>query len=282
VQADKMGVKTALVNARLSDHSAKGYMRFKCFFAPLLSKFDVIAAQSAGDQERFQRVSPQSNVVNCGNLKFDQSVPADLAAADLTECFGSGKIKVLLGASTHSGEEALIAKSFQTLFQQDESLRLVLIPRHAERGGEVADMLAKMNIPVFQRSCGVKHGSGETLCLLADTTGEMLKFMQTADVVIMGKSLAGHDERHNLIEPALLGKPVVTGNVLRNFRYILKVLSENNAVFCCGDAELPDVLAPLISSAELREIQGKKALSAISCHRGAIDRAIDALESLKA
>jgi 3-deoxy-D-manno-octulosonic-acid transferase len=105
----------------------------------------------------------------------------------------------------------------------------------------------------------------------------MLKFMQTADVVIMGKSLAGHDEGHNLIEPALLAKPIVTGTTLRNFRFILRVLEEQNALFSCRDEELFGTLEKLIASPELRDEFGKRAFDTIDVHRGAADKTIDCL-----
>ena len=280
VQAHKRGIKTALVNARLSDHSAKGYKRFKFFFAPLLKNFDVIAAQSAGDQERILQVSPQANAVNCGNLKFDQSVPADLQAVDLSEYFGSGEHLVLLGASTHPGEEAVIAASFLDLRKQFDSLRLVLVPRHAERGAEVMDTLKKLDIAACRRSNGERSGEDIT-ALIADTTGEMLKFMKASDIVVMGKSIAGHDEGHNLIEPALLKKAIVTGHRLRNFRFLMQVLTGKDAIkTVASDAELTPVLSELLQSEELRNELGGKAFDAISEHAGATVKTLDVLDKL--
>ena len=279
--AVKRNVKTALVNARLSDHSARGYMRFRFFFRPLLEKFNVIAAQSEGDKERFLQVAPNANVINCGNLKFDQRVPDDLQAADLHEYFGEGQFKVILGASTHPGEEALIAESFKNLCSDDPALRLVLIPRHAERGAEVMETLDKLNIPAARRSNGERSGDN-VLCLLADTTGEMLKFMQASDIVIMGKSLAGHDEGHNLIEPALLKKAIVTGHKLRNFRFLMQVLTADSAVkTVAADEELTPVLRDLLSSEELRNELGLKAFAAISVHAGATVKTLDALDAVR-
>ncbi len=281
VQASGYKVKTALVNARLSDHSARGYKRFRMFFGPLLAKFDVIAAQSAGDQERFLQVSPEANVQNCGNLKFDQSVPQDLQSADLSEYFGSGSWRIILGASTHPGEEALIAESFKALYQENNDLRLVLIPRHAERGAEIMDMLNKKSIPAARRSTS-ERSADNVLCLTADTTGEMLKFMKAADVVIMGKALAGHDEGHNLIEPALLEKAIVTGAVLRNFRFLLQVLKEKSAVKTVeSDALLTPVLQELLADENLRKDLGKKAFDAISEHAGATDNTLEAIEQIR-
>jgi len=280
VQAKKQGVKTALVNARLSDHSAKGYMRFKFFFKPLLALFDVIAAQSEGDRERFLQVSEQANVLNCGNLKFDQSVPADLQDVDLTGYFGSGDFKIVLGASTHPGEEAVIAAAFQELYSRNSNLRLILIPRHAERGAEVMETLAKNNVSAARRSNN-ERTADNVLCLLADTTGEMLKFMKKSDVVIMGKSIAGHDEGHNLIEPALLKKAIVTGHVLRNFRFLLRVLTEKAAVkTITEDRELVLVLEELLNNNVLRNDLGNKAFAAISEHAGATAKTLDALDKI--
>lgn len=283
VQAKKQNVKTALVNARMSDHSAKGYKRFSFFFAPLLEKFDVIATQSEGDRERFLQVSPRANAVNCGNLKFDQSVPDDLQAVDLSEYFScSEDQKILLGASTHPGEEKVIAESFLELHKHNEALRLVLVPRHAERGGEVMDTLESLNIASIRRSNKNSVGSGEVLCLVADTTGEMLKFMKKADIVIMGKSIAGHDEGHNLIEPALLKKPIVTGAVLRNFRYLLQVLVSQNAVATVEkDSDLTGILNELLSNDALCNNLGCKAFDVISQNAGATEKTIDALDSIR-
>ena len=281
VQAKKTGIKTALVNARLSDHSAKGYKRCKVFFKPLLAQFDIIAAQSAGDKERFLQVSPQANVVNCGNLKFDQQVPENLQPADLSEYFAGGNYKVILGASTHPGEEAVIAESFAELYKRYPDLRLVLIPRHAERGAEVMEVLAKNNIPTARRSNNERTGN-DVLCLLADTTGEMLKFMKTSDIVIMGKSIAGHDEGHNLIEPALLKKAIVTGAVLRNFRFLMQVLTGKNAVkTISGDAELTPALDELLSNDQMRNELGEKAFAAIAEHAGATAKTLDALDKIR-
>ena len=102
-----------------------------------------------------------------------------------------------------------------------------------------------------------------------------------ADIVIMGKSLAGHDEGHNLIEPALQDKPIVTGHVLRNFRFILNVLLQENAVATVThDSELEEQLRKLLVNKELREELGKRAGRTIRKHAGATERTVNELESL--
>ncbi|MBE6390260.1 MAG: 3-deoxy-D-manno-octulosonic acid transferase [Lentisphaerae bacterium] len=273
-------IPVLLVNARMSDHSAKGYRRFgKLFFSSLLRKFSLILTQSEADMQRFLSVSPRASVRVSGNMKFDQRIPELPEENILHGYLGAAPENVIIfGASTHPGEEDLIADNFISLKKEFPALKLVIVPRHAERGDDIAGMLTGRGLSFARRSdSGLPEK--EVDVLLADTTGEMLQLMSGADVVIMGKSFAGHDEGHNLIEPALLGKPVVTGTTLRNFRYILKVLEENKAVFCCNDTELQPTLRRLISSAELREEFGARANRAINIHRGATDRTIDVLQA---
>lgn len=281
VEARRRGVAAALVNARMSDRSCRGYRRARLFFAPLLECFGVIAAQSEADAGRFRAVSPRARVTVTGNIKFDQRVPADLPAADYDLFFGPGPFVVLVAASTHPGEEELIARTFQALKADFPALKLVLVPRHAERGAEIAALLEKMPFAFFRRSSGPAPAAPVEI-LLADTTGEMLKWMNGADLVFMGKSLAGHDEGHNLIEPALLDKPVVTGAVLRNFRFVLRILEEHDAVkTVAADGELEGALRGLLLDEAARCELGRRAGRAIREHAGAADRTIMELEKLQ-
>ena len=279
-EAKKRGVPLALVNGRMSDHSARGYRRCKCFFGPLLAKFDRLLVQSEADAERYLSVSPRAAVKVCGNLKFDQEPPAASDDPGLDRCFGPVPRTVVLGASTHSGEEELLVRCFIELKPDFPDLKLVLIPRHAERGADVAAMLDSHNLSFVRRS-SEETPEKPVDVLLADTTGEMMKFMSRADVVVMGKSLAGHDEGHNLIEPALLGKPIVTGHVLRNFRFLLKVLREADAVVTVdSDDNLAGALRRLLAEPETRKALGERAQAAICGHRGAAGRTVDELLGL--
>lgn len=278
----RAGIPVALVNGRMSDHSVRGYRRARLFFGPLLRNFNLLSVQTEADAERYRSVSPEANVVISGNLKFDQKAPENLPDAGLEGYFGPGKHLVLLAASTHPGEEELIAETFRRLQSKFPDLRLVLVPRHAERGADIATMLERLDLSYSRRSL-TRHTAEPVEVLLADTTGEMLKLMNAADLVIMGKSLAGHDEGHNLIEPALLGKPIVTGHVLRNFRFILNVLEQEEAVVTISrDSELEESLEKLLSDEALRRKLGERAACAIRRHAGATQRTIAGLEALLA
>ena len=279
-EAKKENIPLVLVNGRMSDHSVKGYRRAAIFFGPLLKAFDYCLVQSQIDGDRYLQVSPDANVIVTGNLKFDQKVPENIPDAQLDSCFGPEDRRVILAASTHSGEEELIIKSFMELLPKHNDIKLVLIPRHAERGNDIAAFLKKENIPYARRSTNEVPATPVNV-LLADTTGEMFKYMSKSDIVIMGKSLAGHDEGHNLIEPALLGKAIVTGNVLRNFRYILDVLVQADALLTVAPNEkLADKLDILLMDREYEKQLGVKALETISQHKGAADKTCDCIAEL--
>ena len=274
----KRGIPVALVNGRISDHSSKGYYKMRCFFRPLLENFSIMMMQSAEDEKRVLSVSPAANTMVTGNLKFDQQLPEELGDPGYEKYFGPGK-KILLGASTHSGEEALIAEAYAELKKEFPDLKLVLVPRHAERADDVAAVVEKAALSCHRRTAGFPEQ--EVDVLLADTTGEMLKLMSKADVVIMGKSLAGHDEGHNLIEPALLRKAVVTGHILRNFKVLLALLRDGGGLkTVADDRELIPVLAELFRSEETRTALGERAFELITGNRGATDKSIAELEKI--
>ncbi len=275
----RSGARLALVNARMSDHSVKGYRRGRRIFGPLLENFDFIGAQSDADAERFRSVSPGAAVAAVGNLKFDQSLPEKLAAVDYRGYFGAGG-DILLAASTHPGEEELVASAFLAVRREFPDLKLVLVPRHAERGGEVAQQLERLGVSFVRRSQARDGAPAPVDAVIADTTGEMLALMAGADWIVMGKSLAGHDEGHNLLEPALLGKPIFTGGVLKNFRFILRVLSEADAVIVVDDAALPERLAEALRHRERDLAYGERARAALAPHRGATDKLLTRLEEL--
>ena len=278
-EAKKRGVPAIVVNGRMSDHSSKGYYRMRLFFAPILKSLSMILVQTEADRARYLAVSPKADVRVTGNMKFDQAPPENIADPGLAGYFGEEEYTILLAASTHPGEEEYVARNYKALREEFPLLRLVVVPRHAERGADVASALDKLGLSVVRRSQAEKAASPVDV-LVADTTGEMFKFINASDIVIMGKSLAGHDEGHNLIEPALLDKPVVTGSVLRNFRFILDVLKQAEAVVTVSDeAEFSAQLKRLAADPELRAALGKRGGDAIRQHRGAMERAIELIES---
>ena len=250
--------------------------------APVLQKISLLCAQTELDAGRFKAVAPQLEPVITGNMKFDQEAPANFEDIDLRKFFGKGKHIIILAASTHPGEEELISEVFRDLQAGRNDLKLIIIPRHAERGSEIANKLKSHGFKFVRRSQSSDAGTAEESdILLADTTGEMLSFMKISDIVIMGKSLAGHNEGHNIIEPALLEKPIITGSELRNFRYTLKAMISENAVITVDSKELlKKELAGLIDNPDKCRELGKRAKSAIEKHKGATQKTIELCSKL--
>ena len=282
LESVKSGAKAFLVNARLSDRSIKGYRRFKRFFAPLLEAFHVICAQTELDKERYLSITEKANVVVTGNIKFDQKPADTLAEIELETEFGKREDSLrILAASTHAPEEKVMLDAFMKVREKIPSLRFILVPRHAERGGELMKLIESYHVKAFRRSTG----KAEEKCdiLLADTTGELVRFYKSCDIVLMGKTFSGNTEGQNIIEPAHLGKAVITGPQMVNFRQAFDALKENNGVLALTeDEELSDALLHLASDTACRENYGRNAAEAAGKHAGALRKTVQTMKEKSA
>ena len=212
----------------------------------------------------------------CGNIKFDQTPPAG-DGADFPAIFGESGITVLLAASTHNPEEPLILDTFMALQKDFPALRLVLVPRHAERGGDIEKMIRDRGLSYHRRSNDTGDKAGFAV-LLADTTGELARLIKGADLIIMGKTLAGNNEGQNIIEPALMGKPVVCGRQLKNFRQALDALVKGDAVLrVMKDDDLTDAVRSLLNDPEKRRVLGERARDVMLKSRGALEKVLTAI-----
>ena len=273
--AKRSGAKLMLANTRISDHSYRGYRRFRAVIAPMLRKFDHICAQTELDRERLLTIAPglEDRISVCGNIKFDQAPPTG-TGADFEEIFGEKGITTLIAASTHNPEEPLILDTFMALREEFPQLRLVLVPRHAERGADIEKLIQARNLSYRRRSNGSGAEKGFSV-LLADTTGELARLIQGADLVIMGKTLAGNNEGQNIIEPAAMGKPVVCGPQLKNFRQALDALVKGDAVQrVMKDSELADAVRSLLADPDKRAALGERARGVMLKSRGALEKVL--------
>ena len=276
LMARKRGIRTALVNTRISDRSFRGYRRFRRFFAPILRSFDAIGAQTETDRERLIAVAPDigEQVTVTGNIKFDQ-LPSDKPGFDFSTVFGKDHGKIVTAASTHSPEDELIVRAFLDVRKKFPSAKLVIVPRHAERGGEIEKILAETGLNWLRRSTGGRSGETPDV-LLADTTGELPGFLKSSDLVIMGKTLAGNDEGQNIIEPALLGKPILCGPKLKNFRQAIDALKKNHAVRIVEpDSRLAAELESLLADPAAASALGEAALRTMESNRGALQKTME-------
>lgn len=279
LMAKKRGIKLALVNTRISDRSFKGYRRFRIFIAPMLKAFDRILAQTALDLERLQTICPslKETASVSGNIKFDQ-MPPEREKFDYASVFGPDRT-MILSCSTHSPEEALHLAAFKQIRQAYPQASLTIVPRHAERGADIEKQILDAGFTCFRRSTGT--GTEKPDVLLADTTGELPCFIKGADIVLMGKTMAGNDEGQNIIEPALMGRPIISGPKLKNFRQALDVLVKADAVCRIeNDNELAGALQNLLADPNAADAMGQRAQAVIQANRGALKVTVDSLEQL--
>ncbi len=251
-----------LVNARLSEKSLKKYQRISRLAKNGLEELSAIAAQTGADAKRLESLGAK-NVSVCGNLKFDVEIPENIQ--DLRIFLGDKP--VFLAASTREGEEELILDAFSGM---DEIL-LLLVPRHPQRFGEVAKLLENRNIPFVRRS---EHRpvSPETRVFLGDSMGEMPAYYSACDLAYVGGSLLPLGGQ-NLIEAAMLGKPVLVGPHTFNFEEATRHAIESGAAIRVDNAaQMAEEAKRLLRDRDSLKAMGYAGLLFASLHRGAADR----------
>lgn len=266
-------IPVILANARLSDSSTAGYQRFSHLTQRMLSQLTVIAAQSPVDAERFLALgaNPQHMQV-IGNIKFDSSLPADLPkkSSELRAQWGAER-PIWIAASTHPGEEEQILEAFTLIKPKYPQLLLVLVPRHPDRFNSVATLCQQYAYTVARRSCHEKCTS-QTEIYLGDTLGELLLLYAASDVAFVGGSLVPVGG-HNVLEPALLRLPIITGPYQFNFADITRLLVEADALDqVTRVSQLAESVENLLRDAPRRQQMGDRAYNVVVQNRGALAR----------
>jgi len=228
--ADRQGVPMALINARMSARSARGWGWVPGFARTLLGRFALILAQTAADAARFATLAGRP--VPCwGNLKYAAPpLPADPAELARLTLAWEGR-PVWLAASTHPGEDEIILAAHRLLAPDHPGLLTLIVPRHPQRGPDIAALAA--DLPVARRGAGQDAGPGIAV-YVADTLGELGLFYRLARVALIGGSLVPHGGQ-NPLEAARLGCPIITGPHHFNFGEIITRLSAAHAL-----VETPD------------------------------------------
>lgn len=289
-QAKRRGIPLFLANARLSDRSYPRYKRFGFLFRELFASFDGIAAQNEAEAKRLETVGCRPETIRVtGNLKFDAAIPKERLMLDvpgmLRKLGVNGDTPILLGGSTHDGEEILLAGIAQRLRKQLPKLFLILVPRHFERSNEVARQLRDQGVKLaFRTDIGetTRYAAGDIDCLLVNTTGELRAFYEHATVVFVGKSLTAEGGQ-NPVEPGALGKATVFGPNMQNFKDIVRLFVEKSGVIQVPDTQtLEKVLGELLEDQYQRAELGRNALEVVSENLGATNPTVEMiLEKLK-
>ncbi len=277
------GVPVLSVNARLSDRSFRRSARAKWAVRALGAGITRILCAAKRDEQRFRSLGfPAAMLATTGNLKLDVAIPLlDAAArAQLRREIGlpAGGL-VLLGSSTWPGEEEALIEALKQARTAGQSVALLLVPRHAERRDELRALLERSTFSYRFRS----QGPAPVVVDIAvgDTTGELRKLTQLADLVFVGKSLPPHDGGQTPVEAAILGKPVLHGPAMTNFRDIIRSLTDASAVRRVDThEELVATAVQLLRDAAARERLASAAREWSAANRGATARTLDEIKRL--
>lgn len=270
-------VPLVLLNARMSAKSARGYARFSALVRPALQGFTAIAAQTADDAERLQRLGA-SKVSIMGNLKFDIQPPAAQLALgqSLRQQFGAHR-RIFLAASTREGEETLLLAAYAAL--PEPRPLLVIVPRHPQRFADVATLIRQHGLRCQRRSLN-QAVPAEVEVVLGDSMGELFAYYAAADVAYIGGSLLPFGGQ-NLIEACAVGTPVLIGQHTYNFADASRLAVECGAAWRVQDADelFATALTLLNNPATLAE-QSQRARHFVTRHQGASQRAMTVIESV--
>jgi 3-deoxy-D-manno-octulosonic-acid transferase len=268
-------IPVIIANARLSDRSFPRYMRFRWFLKQMLHDITYVATQSPLDTQRFIQLGLDANkITTVGNLKFDVLVDDRQLQAGKVLKANVGTRLILVAASTHEGEEQQILQSFKQIQQNYPDCLLILIPRHPDRFNRVAEILTQQQVNFIRRSSGAQCSS-DTAVLLGDTMGELYMYYAAADVAFVGGSLMPIGG-HNLLEPAAIGVPCITGPNLENFKDIAKLLTDAGLLQIVQDpAQLAQQCAALFGDPDQCAQLGDNAKQIIAQNRGATTRTMD-------
>jgi 3-deoxy-D-manno-octulosonic-acid transferase len=275
------GIPLVLVSARISPKSVRSYRRLLPLFRETLSHGIVIAAQSDADAERFLSLGAAADRTRVtGNIKFDVELAPDLPLRGRelrSELFGDRP--VWIAASTHEGEEELVLDAHRILLEKHPNLLLVLVPRHPQRFQGVRELVVKHHMSCVARTDG-EPCRASTQVFLGDTMGELTLFYAASDVAFVGGSLVPIGG-HNLLEPAALGRPLLSGPHVFNAQEIADMFVARHACRIVNDStELADEAGRLLSDPAIAAHMGDAGRDILERNRGALARLMATIEPL--
>ena len=231
-QAQQFKVPCILVNARLSEKSAKGYAKVPSLTRPMLQKLDQLLAQDIATQQRFIDLGmPQNKTQVLGSIKFDISAPEQFIhkAQQLQQDWNLANRKIITIASTHAPEEEKLFLAFKTYLEQYPDWLLIVVPRHPERFDEVFAAAQSLNLTTQRRSLEQAIES-DTQVYLADSMGEMWLWYALSQACFVGGSLNEPGGGHNILEAMVLDVPTVIGPHYFNFQAIVDEFLQADAL----------------------------------------------------
>lgn len=278
--AQRLRVPVLIASARVSARSARIYQRLPGLLRAALAANAWVGAQTDADAQRFAALGvPPERLWVVGNIKFDRAPPPGQLerGAQLRTRYASGRA-VWAAGSTHAGEEPIVLEAHRLLLGQQPRALLILAPRHPQRFDAAAAAVAAHGFACRRRSGGAPGADCQVLLL--DTLGELSDFYAAADVAFVGGSLVPIGG-HNLLEPAALGLPVLSGPQHFSSPQVARALGEQGALTIVHDAaELAAALTRLLADPQARAQQAAAGRAAIDANRGALERLLELIDRL--
>lgn len=276
------GVPLIIANGRLSPKAFIAYKKIRPLMADALNKVTLLAAKSAEDAERFITLGfSAAKVEVTGSIKFDLQLPTDITEqlTTLKESLSWGERPVWIAASTHEGEDLPLLLAHQQLLTKQPHALLILVPRHPQRFDAVAELIAAQGLSLARRGAQ-QPVTASTQVYLGDTMGEMLLLYALADLAFVAGSLEPIGG-HNLLEPAAVGVPVITGPHLDNFSEVAELLRDAGALKEVQQAnELPALLQHLWQSKSTCQAMSQAGKRVVEANKGALGKQLLLVESL--
>lgn len=275
----RLRIPMVMVNARLSPRSEGRYAKVRGITRLLFERLNALGAQNENDKGRFARIGVNPDIISApGSIKFDvlgdapQTLREDFR--NILDTLRGGK-PVVLAASTHAGEEALIA----TAIHKAGAFPLI-VPRHAERRAMVvADLQQAGFSPILRTAGTLPESHPAPPCYVADTTGELREWTALADAVVIGKSFLAKGGQ-NPVEAIAARKPVIIGPDMTNFADLVALLKAQDAILSCEADQLPATIAQALDGSAATAARTERAFETLHVHSGATRRSVELVETL--
>lgn len=279
-ECERRRIPIVLASARISERSAGRHRKFAALFGEALSSNVTVAAQTEQDAERYRAIGAQRVLVT-GNVKFDIDEPfAARQAGESLRTKQLGNRPAWVAGSTHDGEEQQLLAAHRLVRVQRPDALLVLVPRHPNRFEAVRAWLKTEQVAFVSRSRD-EAVTPATAVLLVDTLGELMTFYAAADIAFVGGSLIATVGGHNLLEPAVLARPILVGPHNFNAPDIAQLLLASGAARQVDSAQqLADALLELYANPALRAEMGTQASAIVAGNRGALAQVMQLIEPL--
>jgi len=281
-QAGQSQVPCILINARLSEKSAKGYAKVSSLTQPMLQGLDQLLAQDRATAERFIQLGAAPSVTQVvGSIKFDIHAPESAVkqAAQLKQEWSLAGRKIITIASTHAPEEQKLLSALKPYLDAQSELLCIVVPRHPERFDEVFAVAQSLNLNTTRRSTGQRI-EAETQVYLADSMGEMWLWYALSNACFVGGSLNEPGGGHNILEPIALHVPTVLGKNYFNFQTIVDEFVQADAVKVVEDAEqAAAVLMTLLEDTEQANTLNQSAQKIMQLNTGSLKKHIQLIDA---